>query len=81
MIKEENLQNIYKHFGREAQIKKLREECQEFLDSENPEEIADLYVLARQFYQNSGNIRGWVDFKISRTLSRIESKYYEGVNK
>ena len=76
---EEELRKITKYFGLAHQIGKLKEEAQEFLDSEeDPDEIADVFVLATQIYLASPVVRNRVRQKISRTLSRIENKYYEG---
>ena len=76
---EDDLRKIYKHFGGyEKQKAKLAEEAKEYIESGEAEEIADLFVLATQFYLENKEIRQKVRYKINRTLKRMESKYYEG---
>ena len=76
---EDDLRKITKYFSLKHQIGKLREEAQEFLDSEDdPDEIADIFVLAVQIYLASPVVRKSVRHKINRTLSRIEEGYYIG---
>lgn len=82
------LMKIYNHFGRDAQIKKLREEVEEFigaLQSGNmehaTEELADIAVVLSQFAilpEIEDDLFSSVfDYKLNRTISRIESGYYE----
>jgi len=74
---EEDLKRITKYFGLKHQIGKLREEAQEFLDSDDdPSEIADVFILAVQIYLASPVVRKQVRLKINRTLSRMVSGYY-----
>lgn len=74
---QEDLKTIMKHFGMETQKAKLREECQEYIDTPNDEEAADLYVLAKNIHDHSPVIRRIVEKKIRRTLKRIKENYYE----
>lgn len=79
----DDLNYIFNHFGNERlQRKKLVEECTEYLfDFGNLEkedgEIADLIVLTLQIYLNNLEVRNQVDFKIKRTISRIQEGYYD----
>ena len=79
-----NLKKIYNHFGREPQLKKLAEECSEFLQAylkgqeyHTLEEIGDLKVLVDQFYEEEITVQQTYRNKISRTIERIKSGYYE----
>ena len=47
------------------------------LDSEEDEEIADIYILASQIHNNSAVIQDLAKYKIKRTQKRIKENYYE----
>jgi len=79
-----DLKTIYNTFGENAQMKKLAEECAEFLHSyikgeinNAYSEIADLKVLVDQFYMEELTIRQTYQNKIKRTIERIKEKFYE----
>ncbi len=87
------LKIIYNNFGKKIQTKKLNEECFEFIEAVREyqyhgnkqymeEEIADIYVLLKQFelsYKlNKRNINKNIKSKIDRTLERIKNDYYQG---
>lgn len=75
---EEDLRMIMNHFGIENQLEKLREEAKEYLESDyDISEIADIYVVVKQLYNASPEIQEIVRQKIQRTLSRMETGYYE----
>ena len=81
------LTKIFNHFGTEAQMKKLAEECAEFLEaylkndtSRALAEIPDLNIITGQFLQSSAYLQEIAAEKIQRTLERIESKYYDKKN-
>ncbi len=86
---EEKLKRIYKHFGFKCQKEKLWEEMGEyaeevhsleFFTKNEKEELVDMYVVLTQLILFSGygnNLEKIVDYKINRTLERIESEYYE----
>lgn len=97
--------DIINHFGYRNQLKKLHEECFEFIEAvdnyedlmslvKNPaphdidmlrdfviEEMGDMLILLTQFiaryHITQNEIDKAMDFKLGRTLSRIEAKYYE----
>ena len=72
------LNYIYKHFGGEVpQENKLIEEIAEYQESGETEELVDMWVLLTQRYLNSKSFRIIADYKIDRTIERIDSKYYE----
>lgn len=73
----EALQIIHDHFGHDNQKVKLIEECEEYLESMQLQEIADLFVVSAQLVSNDPKLMEIVEFKIDRTLDRIESGYYE----
>lgn len=73
----EKLSMIYRHFGPINQRKKLVEEAREYIEAENDDEAADVFVVAMQLYMNSAEIRKIVKQKVNRTLYRIADKYYE----
>lgn len=85
----EYLLKIFKHFGVKNQIKKLNEECYELCeavllqDSKEhiEEEMADVLIILGQivaFYNlDHSKINTNVDYKIDRTLSRINIGYYK----
>ncbi len=77
----EKLKAIYKHFGNDYQRHKLFEEINEYLESYEEEEIADIFVVAAQLYLASPEIRELAEHKINRTLNRIKNGYYKGVVK
>ena len=69
---------IFNYFGEAKQKFKLEEECKEFIESYCDEEIADVFILAMQFYKNKKTVRDWVKFKLKRTKKRIKDGYYGG---
>lgn len=76
---EEKLRKIMKYFGMKRQLDKLREESEEYLESDyDPSEVADIFVVVSQVYLHSPVVRGIVEQKIERTLERIKNNYYEG---
>lgn len=81
----EIIRSIYHHFGDETQRKKLLEECHEYIESmsfsmeqseENDSEIADIFIVALQFYLESESVQNHVRFKLKRVLDRIAEGYY-----
>ena len=80
-----DLYTIYNHFGKENQINKLAEECVEYLESYitnrkesyDPEEVADVLVVALQLAYNDPEVAQAVKDKIARTITRIGEGYYE----
>jgi phosphoribosyl-ATP pyrophosphohydrolase len=81
MFIEKNLNKIYNTFGREIQLEKLREECEEFIyaydrNEDYEQEIADLFVVSTTLVLNITSIFKLVIFKINRTLKRIKENYY-----
>ncbi|MCP3679625.1 MAG: hypothetical protein GY782_04905 [Gammaproteobacteria bacterium] len=81
---EENLKYIFNHFGEKVQVQKLQEEIEEYLNSfdfdNEIEELADIYVVLTQlikFAEFGDLIKDKIDYKINRTIERIESGYYE----
>jgi len=81
----EDLKKVMNHFGEKNQVKKLAEECAEFLEKYlkndyygGNAEIADIKFLCDQFYVESVFIRQEYDNKKKRTFDRMESGYYEG---
>ena len=93
MSQDEKLKAITKHFGIETELTKLSEEIGELLNEcysnyytgknkDNIEdELADVYVLLNQIklYFNVDTLRVGqiVDQKIDRTVTRINSGWYE----
>jgi len=85
MIKQEyidKLNAIYLHFGIDAQSEKLKEEAIEYIDAVNDEfnvesEVADLFVLSAQLVLNNPEIMKIVEFKINRTIGRIQEGFYK----
>lgn len=73
----EELQRIHDHFGHDNQKVKLIEECEEYLESRELQEIADVFIVSFQLVLKSEVLRELVKQKIYRTLRRIESGYYE----
>ena len=71
------LKQIMDHFGMEEQIKKLREECLEFLESGEDEEIADVYNVVTGIVNNSPRLQSIAMDKQLRTIDRIETGYYQ----
>ena len=69
---------VYATFGREHQIKKLLEECQELLEApEDLEEIADVCIVALQLVLNCPLIAKAFDTKYRRLMHRMENEYYK----
>lgn len=73
----ESLNKIHDHFGHDNQKIKLIEECEEYLESRELQEIADLFVLTFQLVSNSKELMDIVKYKIIRTIERIDNGYYE----
>lgn len=82
------LSKIYNHFGRDAQIKKLREEVEEFIEAlqsgnmeHATEEFADVAVVLGGFCVSEpiddDLFSSTFDYKVDRTDMRIDSGYYE----
>lgn len=96
--------DIIEYFGVRNQMKKLNEECFEFLEAvdnyedelafhltdrvgENMlrdhviEEMGDILTILTQFIEKyeilQEELDPYMDFKLQRTLDRINSKYYE----
>ena len=96
MYKEECLK-IFEHFGWENQRRKLTEEVNELNDEillfekgignikDLKEELADCYILLKQFKETyeitDEELILEIRAKLNRTQERIESGYYEGKNK
>ncbi|MBW1853074.1 MAG: hypothetical protein JRJ00_00065 [Deltaproteobacteria bacterium] len=72
----EKLQRIYENFGELHQVAKLTEEVKEFLESGELEEIADIFNVVTQLYLNNPELRDMCEYKVNRTLDRIEDNYY-----
>ena len=72
---------IINHFGVDPQIKKMYEEIQELLEikshEEEIDEMADCFFILLQHYLINPEMQKRVDFKVQRTLDRIESDYYK----
>jgi predicted house-cleaning noncanonical NTP pyrophosphatase (MazG superfamily) len=73
----ESLNRIHGHFGHDNQKVKLIEECEEYLESMELQEIADVFVLSAQLVFNNQDLMDIVEFKIARTIERINSGYYD----
>lgn len=78
----DKLNAIYLHFGHESQVDKLKEEAVEYIDAVCDDgdintEIADLFVLSAQLVLNNPELMKLVEFKIDRTIQRIQEKFYE----
>ena len=96
--------DVIEYFGVRNQMKKLNEECFEFLEAvdnyedelafhltdkvgENMlrdhviEEMGDILTILTQFIEkyeiSQEELDPYMDFKLQRTLDRINSKYYE----
>ena len=72
----ESLNRIHDHFGHDNQKVKLIEECEEYLESRELQEIADLFVVSAQLVFNYPKLMEIVEYKIDRTIERIENGYY-----
>lgn len=88
MDQDKKLLKIYNHFGRDAQLEKLREEVEEFIEavkSGNKEHAAEEAgdILTVLFGAVNGEeldvdtVIGTIGVKADRTLERMESGYYE----
>ena len=79
----DKLNTIYNYFGRYNQYEKMYEECTEYKDAfifkEVPlkGEIADVLIVAIQHYLNDPEVREQFDYKLTRTLQRINNGYYK----
>lgn len=101
----EDFKKVMDYFGYRNQMKKLNEECYEFLEAVDNyedlllvikdmperdriaarefvvEEMADMLVLLTQFivkYDIKQNeLDSYIDYKMERTLGRINDKYYD----
>lgn len=82
------LERIFLHFGLKKQLLKLGEECLELIEAmlENDrehikEEIADVMVIAsefKEFYEiTDTELIEMIEYKIDRTIDRIDEGYYE----
>ena len=82
------LERIFLHFGLKKQLLKLAEECLELIEAmlENDrehikEEIADVMVIAsefKEFYEiTDTELIEMMEYKIDRTIDRIDEGYYE----
>lgn len=82
------LLDIFNHFGEEAQLEKLKEEVNEFIEAVQSgdvahmeEEYADVMVCMAQFMYGKGLSESIVlkttTNKVFRTIERIGSGYYE----
>ena len=69
----EDLKLIHNHFKPDNQKIKLYEECNEYLESGELQEIADLFVLSAQLVFNDPDLMDIVEFKIARTIERIDN--------
>ena len=70
-------EKICDHFGFDNQVVKLDEECWEYVESREPQEIADVFIVSFQLVMKNDVLRELVKQKIDRTLRRIESGYYD----
>ena len=97
-------EEIMEHFGYRAQMKKVAEECYEFLEAVDNyedlllfgignageeklardfvvEEMSDILLLLTQFMARydikQNELDEHMDYKLSRTLKRIASGYYD----
>ena len=81
----DKLNTIYNYFGRYNQYEKMYEECTEYKDAfifkEVPlkGEIADVLIVAIQHYLNDPEVREQFDYKLTRTLQRINNGYYQNM--
>ena len=101
--------DIINHFGYRNQLKKLSEECFEFIEAVDNyedlmtfvkdatpheidmmrefviEEMGDMLILLTQFiaryHIKKRELDNVMDFKLARTLDRIENNYYKSVDK
>lgn len=73
----EGLQEIIDHFGFDNQKVKLLEECQEYIESMDLEEIADVFILSAQLIIKSEELKEIIKMKIARTIARIANGYYD----
>lgn len=82
------LVDIFNHFGEEAQLEKLKEEVNEFIEAVQSgdiahmeEEYADVMVCMAQFMYakplSETNIRNITTSKTVRTIERIITGHYE----
>ena len=92
MDQDKKLLKIYNHFGRDAQLEKLREEVEEFIEAvksgnkehaaEEAGDILTVLVGAVNGEELSTDIViGTIGVKADRTLERMESGYYENKKK
>lgn len=72
-----DIEKICDHFGFDNQVVKLDEECWEYVESREPQEIADVFIVSFQLVLKSDVLRELVEQKIYRTLERIENGYYD----
>ena len=69
-------QEIYDHFGESEQREKFKEEIREFVESEEDQELVDLWVVATQLIMNNNDLRKILIHKLIRTKDRIAEGYY-----
>lgn len=83
------IKQIFEHFGLQTQKAKLNEELNELsmavknsVKTDVIDEISDCYIVIAQFMHFHNikltDIIERVDYKLDRTIERIESGYYEG---
>ena len=72
-----DIEKICDNFGFDNQVVKLDEECWEYVESREPQEIADVFIVSFQLVLKSDVLRELVKQKIDRTLERIGSGYYD----
>lgn len=89
---QEKIKIIADHFGEECQKKKLQEELMELAvadshksNKEFRSECADVIILMCQRAHQRGikdeKMEEMIDFKLDRTLDRIEEGYYDNIQK
>ena len=72
-----DLRYIFEHFGAENQKQKLIEEAKEYIQDQNENEVADVFIVSLQLYLHSKKVQRAVDYKIQRTVERIKENYYD----
>ena len=83
----QKIRYIYDQFGYETQIEKLDEECKEYIidfekkDENYLSEIADVFIVSSQLVLSNKKIQEIVEKKLARTLQRIETRYYDNIQR
>ena len=72
-----DLRYIFEYFGAENQKQKLIEEAKEYIQDQNKDEVADVFIVSLQLYLHSKKVQRAVDYKIQRTVERIKENYYD----